>query len=125
MLRESVIDRALALEEFDETASGAILNQQVQLVLVLKGLEKLYDRGVVEIRQNATLDKNLFDSTFINESRDKHLLKAILGADAFKVWIVLLLHLLFLELDLENGSIGPITNLATHREVISNQSFLF
>ena len=50
MLRESVIDRALALEEFDETASGAILNQQVQLVLVLKGLEKLYDRGVVEIR---------------------------------------------------------------------------
>ena len=50
MLRESVIDCALALEEFDETASGAILNQQVQLVLVLKGLEKLYDRGVVEIR---------------------------------------------------------------------------
>ena len=43
MLRQDIVKAALSLEEFNERSFWAILNKEVQLVLVLEGLEKLDD----------------------------------------------------------------------------------
>ena len=65
MLGKNVIEAALSLYKLLKTTSWTILDQQVEFVLILKRLVELDDRWVVKVCENASLDKDLFNSTFV------------------------------------------------------------
>ena len=113
---QRIVERSLPLEKVKQAAFRTVLDQQVQLVLILKRLVKLDDRWMVQACKNAALDKDLLDPTLVQESGDEHLLQAIVAL-AFTSGVTSLLYTLILELHLKHGAIGPIANLGPRCKV--------
>ena len=118
VLGELVVEALLALQEVQQAAPIAQLDQQVQLVLILKGLIKLYDRNMVQARQNASLDKNFFDAAFADEAVYEHFFESV---GSLGVACDLRLEGLLLELDFENSAVSAIPNFGPSCEVSPNE----
>ena len=71
---QSIVERSLPLKEVQQAAFWTVLNQQVQLVLILKRLVKLDDRWMVQTCKYTSFYKDLFNPSFVVESGNEHLL---------------------------------------------------
>lgn len=121
VLSQHVVEASLPLEEVKEATLGAVLHKQVQLVLIFKRLVELYNGRVVQIGQDASLDKDLFEAALIDEFVNQHLLQGELLWLRLGIWNVLVLKLWALELHLDDSAVGSITNLSACSKVTSRQ----
>ena len=75
---------------------------------------------MVETCKNAPLDEYLFNPAFVYESRYEHLLESIISPDTVTCWVSFLLCGFLLELDLENSTVGAITDFAPLGKICSD-----
>ena len=125
VLGQYVVEATLPLDEVQEAAFGAVLDQQIQLVMTLERLVEFDNRGVVKTSKDASFDKDFLNPSLVEETRDEHLLQAVVAASSFEVGVVSLLEVLVLELHLKDRSVGSIADFGTRRKICSHQYFLF
>ena len=125
MFGQYVVETTLPLNEVQEAALGAVLDQQIQLVMTLERLVELDNRGVVKTSEDASFDKDFLNPSLVEEARDEHFLQAVVAAGSFEVGVVSLLEGLILELHLQDCSVGSITDFGPRRKVCPDQDFLF
>ena len=125
VLGQYVVEATLPLNEVQEASFGAVLDEQIQLVMTLERLVELDNRGVVKTCEDASFDKDFLNSSLVEEARDEHLLQAVVAAGSFEVGVVSLLEGLILELHLQDCSVGSIADFGTRRKICSHQNFLF
>lgn len=75
VLSKHVVEASLTLEEVKETTPWAVFHKQVELVLIFKRLVELNDGGVIQVGQDASLDKDLLKAALVDELVDHHLLQ--------------------------------------------------
>ena len=125
VLGQYVVEATLPLNEVQEAAFGAVLDQQIQLVMTLEGLVELDDRRVVKTGKDTSFDKDFLNPSLVEEARDEHFLQAIVAASSLELWVVSLLEGLILELHLQDCSVGSIADFGPRGKVCPDQDFLF
>lgn len=125
VLGQLIVQAALALQESEEAALSAVLCQQVQFVLILKGCEELDDEGVVKVCQDAPLNEHFFHAALLEELVNEHLFESVVGFSGAHDRLDPLLHRFIAALDLIDGSEGTVADLLANREVGSHHWPLF
>ena len=76
---------------------------------------------MIQIRQDASLNKDFFEAALVDELMDQHLLQGELLRLSLGPLDVFLLQVSILELDLEDSPVGTIANFVANRKVTSRQ----